>query len=572
MISSIAVVGAGPRGLSIIERIAATMGGRRLCVHLIDPGPMGVGVHREEQHDELLLNTVAGQISMFRGGDPAASGACVPGPTLAEWAGVARDAYLPRRMLGGYLRDAYARLSAGMPDGVEIIEHRARAVGITPQPDGSWELELSHGTPVRADFVVLATGHGTLAPSEADDAAEAFVASQRERNPALAHFRSCYPLEQLSSIAPGARVAVRGMGLAAIDVVLMLTVGRGGGFTGSGETFAYRASGREPRLTVWSRHGRSFWPRARNEKTPRDVHRPARLDVDRIHALRAAGPRDFAVDHVPLLVAEMTAAAQRIDPAASIAALSALLQSPDEKETGSAIERAAALHAFFREDEERAEAGNMSDPLKAATDAIRDLRNEIRECVEHSGLDAASHRMFVEVYAPLLHVMSAGPPARRAREWRALMAAGRLDLGPADAAVELDEDAACFRLQGPDDSAEFDVVVGARVDSFLPERDDAPLTRSLLAGGHGRPFRNGDYHPGGWDIDAAGRLIDSTGRAQPNLCAVGNPTEGAHYFTNMLPAPGLPSRITEDARRVIDAIEACDLARPVHADAGEAAA
>lgn len=572
MISSIAVVGAGPRGLSIIERIAATMTDRRLRVHLIDPGPMGVGVHREDQHEELLLNTVAGQISMFRGGDPAASGVCVEGPSLAEWAGVPRDAYLPRRALGAYLRDAYAILCAHLPAGVEIVEHHARAVGIARRQDGSWELELSAGDPVIADFVVLATGHGTLAASDADAAAEGFVAAHRARNPALAYFRGCYPLEALSSIQPGARVGVRGMGLAAIDVVLMLTVGRGGRFTGSGNGFAYRASGREPHLTVWSRHGRSFWPRARNEKSPADVHRPSLLDLDRVHALRAAGPRDFAVDHVPLLVAEMTAAAQRIDPAASVELLSALLQSPDARETGTAIDRAAALHEFFRGDEARAEAGNMSDPLKAATDAIRDLRNEIRECVEHGGLNAASHRMFVEVYAPLLHVMSAGPPAQRAREWRALLAAGRLALGPADAVVELDEDAACFRLHGAEGSVPCDVVVGARVDPFLPERDDAPLTRSLLEGGYARPFRNGDYHPGGWDIDASGRLIDATGRAQPDLCAVGNPTEGPHYFTNMLPAPGLPSRITEDARRVIDAVVTCDRARAEHIDGGEEAA
>src|SRR5690606_33022375 len=99
-----------------------------------------------------------------------------------------------------------------------------------------------------------------------------------DRNAALAHFRTCYPLESLSSIPPGARVGVRGMGLAAVDVVLMLTVGRGGRFTPSEDGLAYRASGREPRITVWSRHGRAFWPRARNEKSPDDVHRPARLD------------------------------------------------------------------------------------------------------------------------------------------------------------------------------------------------------------------------------------------------------------------------------------------------------
>src|SRR5690606_26327462 len=139
------VVGAGPRGLSILERIAATMTDRRLRVHLIDPGPVGVGVHREDQPEGLLLNTVAGQITMFRRGDPAADGVCIDGPSLAEWAGVPRDAYLPRRALGAYLRDAYTRLREGMPEGVDVVEHHARAVAIAPDPGGGWELELSQG-------------------------------------------------------------------------------------------------------------------------------------------------------------------------------------------------------------------------------------------------------------------------------------------------------------------------------------------------------------------------------------------------------------------------------------------
>ncbi|WP_396656412.1 FAD/NAD(P)-binding protein [Microbacterium sp.] len=572
MISSIAVVGAGPRGLSILERIAATMTDRRLRVHLIDPGPVGVGVHREDQPEGLLLNTVAGQITMFRRGDPAADGVCIDGPSLAEWAGVPRDAYLPRRALGAYLRDAYTRLREGMPEGVDVVEHHARAVAIAPDPGGGWELELSQGERVQADFAVLATGHGALSPSAAEAAADAFVQEHRARNPALAHLRSCYPLESLAAIAPGARVAVRGMGLAAVDVVLLLTAGRGGRFTPSADGLVYHPSGQEPQLTVWSRHGRAFWPRARNEKSPSDVHHPIRLDLDRIHALRATGPRDFAVDHVPLLIAEMTAAAQRIDPRASVGLLAQLLRFPDDAEGGNAHDRAASLLEFFREDEARAEAGNMTDPLKAATDAIRDLRNEIRECVEHGGLDAASHRRFVEVYAPLLHVMSAGPPAQRAREWRALIAAGVLRLGPADPQVEFDAASACFRLRGADDAMDCDVIVGASVDPFLPERDDAPLTRSLLEGGLARPYRNGTYHPGGWDIDTAGRLIDAAGRPQPNLCAVGNPTEGPHYFTNMLPAPGLPSRITEDARRVIDAVAAYERAGDAEPGGEEAAA
>jgi len=560
---SIAIVGMGARGLSILERLVATARpDRPLVVHVIDPGPFGVGVHHEDQPDELLLNTVAGQITVFRRGDPAAHGTCVDGPSLAEWAGVERDAYLPRRVLGAYFRDAYARLVGAAPPSLRVAEHTTRATDARRAPDGSWTLVLADGTRVSADFLVLATGHGTLVPSDVDVAAEAFVRRHRDRNRALAYLRTCYPLAGLSAIARGSRVGVRGMGLSAVDVVIELTEGRGGRFeeVADGE-LAYRPSGAEPVIAVWSRHGRAFWPRARNEKSPADVHRPRALHLDAVHRLRAEGPRDFTRDYVPLLQTEMRDAADRIDPAAAISHLAGLLEVPTGRELGPAEDRARALAAFFAADERRAEAGNMTDPVKAATDAVRDLRNEIREAVEHGGLTPQSHRVFVEVYAPLLHVISAGPPALRARQWRALLDCGILRLGPTAAAVTFDDEAARFRLLGADgETWDCDAVVGAAVDPFLPERDDDALTRALLAQGLGRPYRNGDYHPGGWDIDRRGRLRDAAGEPIGNLCAVGNPTEGPHYFTNMLPAPGLPSRITADAQHVVEALEEWRLA------------
>lgn len=562
MPDEIAIVGMGARGISVLERLAATADGRARTVHVIDPGPFGPGVHREDQHDSLLLNTVAGQITMFREGDPSADGVCVPGPSLAEWMDVARDTYLPRRLLGSYLRHCYALLCAAMPESVTIVEHHAKVEGMRRSEDDAWLMSLDDGSSLRADFVVLATGHGTLAPSHADTAAQEFAAAHADRNPALGYFRGCYPLEQLDAIAPQSRVGVRGMGLSAIDVVLTLTVERGGHFAGTGHDLIYVPSGAEPVIGVWSRHGRAFWPRARNEKSPADVHHPQALDLDRVRELRDQGQRDFAVDYVPMLAHELRTAAARIDPDASIEGLVELLSRPEGRETGDVDQRTVELSAFFGLDEERAEQGNLTNPWKAATDAIRDLRNEIRAAVEHAGLDPESHRTFVETYAPLLHVMSAGPPALRAREWRALLAAGILTLAPAGAEVVLDETAACFGLVGPDgERFDCDVIVNARVDAFLPDHDDATLTQSLLARGYARPYRNGDYHPGGWDIDEWGRLVDAHGDTMGNVCAVGNPTEGPHYFTNMLPAPGLASRITADAQHVIDALHEWTQAR-----------
>ena len=60
----VVIVGAGPRGVGVLERITALHAERQpgwgLHVHLVDPGEPGQGAHSSFQPDHLLTNTVAG--------------------------------------------------------------------------------------------------------------------------------------------------------------------------------------------------------------------------------------------------------------------------------------------------------------------------------------------------------------------------------------------------------------------------------------------------------------------------------------------------------------------------------
>ena len=63
----VGIIGVGPRGLTVLERIVANERLRKttdLQIYLFDPNPPGVGCHDPEQEDHLLVNTVAGQITM----------------------------------------------------------------------------------------------------------------------------------------------------------------------------------------------------------------------------------------------------------------------------------------------------------------------------------------------------------------------------------------------------------------------------------------------------------------------------------------------------------------------------
>lgn len=557
---SVAIVGAGPRGLSVLERLCDARPTRwNGLIHLIDPNPPGSGTHYPDQANHLLMNTVAGQVSMFRRGDSATE-MPVSGLSLADWAGVDEDVYLPRSVLGRYLTYAYRRFRQQAGDRIALREHRTRATLLRLLPDQTWEIHTSDGSIVHVDFLFLTTGHGTNHPTPEDERLTRFTEDHGGTNRRLRYLRNCYPLWQLDTIDAASRVAVRGMGLSAIDAVAAFTAGRGGRFVprrGGGLT--YRPSGHEPRLFVYSRSGCVFWPRAVNQKAPADTYQASFLTAAAIRDLRVANKQLDFEDHVlPLLLADIRAAASSVGTMPDLGEIDSLLRPRGLPVARTVDEQQAKIVEFLAMDNVRAAEGNLRNPVKAATDALRDLRDNLRSAVEHRGLTAESHERFCRIYAPLMARVAAGPPMSRAQEWRALFDSGilRLASGPAPT-VRTDVESGTFVIHSDHQSSpptRCDVIVGASIDPFLPERDTSPLVRSLLTAGLARGFRNDWFAPGGFDIDTAGRLIGANGTVTPNICALGHLTEGPHYFTNMLPAPGVDSRVTADAAAAVDAM------------------
>lgn len=131
--TEICVVGAGPRGISVTERLLANARQRgpsagRLVVHLVDP-MLGAGgrVWSVDQPDVLLMNTIASQITMFTDESVICEGPVVRGPSLYEWArspltGEPPDGFPPGRP--GPDRRAAGR--TGGPAGVPVSSSAPR--------------------------------------------------------------------------------------------------------------------------------------------------------------------------------------------------------------------------------------------------------------------------------------------------------------------------------------------------------------------------------------------------------------------------------------------------------------
>lgn len=596
--NTVIIIGMGPRGLTLLERLLEHVrkpgGAQPLHIHVVDPGGRGEGAHPADQPDHLLVNTVASQITMFAPSSVAGDG---PGLTLTEWARQAgyrrhegrfqrvegcagediSDAdHLPRSLLGEYLGWVFRQVVRKLPAHVTLRQHRSAALDIEEDSQGAFLVKLADGHALRGDFVFLATGHGRRAPTAWDAEVERFVDEQQTRNQKLAYVRSPYPIRRLDDLRADATVAIQGFGLTSHDVVSALTVGRGGRFEqDAAGALRYQPSGEEPRLLLVSRSCLPFAARGVNQKGLTGRHQARFFTAQAVRSIRerslarGAGPRiDFEAEVLPLVLKEM-AYAWRCTAQACAVDADSFEPSPQEMQAisdilwplrGRAFRDAAQFRAFFlnavRKDLAEADMGNLTSPAKAATDVLRDTREALRAAVEFAGLTPQSHRLFLEEFNAITNRVSFGPPRRRNRELLALVDAGVLDLaGGPGARIRCDAGSAKFVVDtdylDEHQSVRADVLVSARLDTFSPLTDDAPLYAAALRRGLLRPFFNGDYHPGGLDIDRQARVLRADGTPHLNMWAVGFPVEGAHFYTHALPRPAIASRQTADAEACI---------------------
>ncbi|MEU6480361.1 FAD/NAD(P)-binding protein [Streptomyces sp. NPDC047017] len=641
----VCVIGAGPRGLSVLERLLANEraaprhAGGGLTVHVVEPGAPGAGaVWRTAQSRHLLMNTVASQVTVFTDRTCRIDGPVETGPSLHEWAqelallaapgefgadvlaearALGPDAYPSRAFYGAYLADCFRRLAARAPAHVTVRVHRSRAVAMADVhgvPGGPQGVRLADGTRLNAlDGIVLTLGHLPARPT-----------ARQERTAALArihHLTYVTPANpadvDLGAVRPGEPVLLRGLGLNFFDHMALFTQGRGGAYDRVDGRLVYRACGREPVLYAFSRRGVPYHARGENEKGAHGRHLPRLLTPEYIAGLRRRAERgdavSFSADLWPLVSREVESVyygtlLTRRGRDADRTAFTERFTAPGPDTDPDAVLREFGFGAADRWDWERladpvgarrfpdrdrfrawlldhlaadvaaARAGNVSGPLKAALDVLRDLRNEIRLAVDHGGLDGASHRDELEGwYTPLNAFLSIGPPASRIEEMIALIEAGVLTVTGPGTQVRIDPAAPGFVAQSPlvpGEPVRSTVLIEARLPEPDVRRTADPLLQHLLRTDQIAPYRvpgarGGGYETGGLAVtERPYRIIDAQGRAHPRRFAFGVPTEHVHWVTAAGIRPGVDSVTLADS----DAVARAVLALPGTGGTGAAGA
>jgi hypothetical protein len=579
---TLAVVGAGPRGVGVLERLGANselLRDRRGEVHLIDPFPPGPGrVWRYDQSPLLRMNSMPEDVTMFTDDSVKMAGPVRPGPTLLEWARKVRDGALDaevpadvvaeltaldsfdfptRRLQSAYLTWVYRKVVGDLPEGIDVVEHAARAVGV----DGR-TVSLSDGTTVEADAVVFTVGHLDAEPDGRERELVTFAARH-----GLAYYPAGYTADvDYSGIAPGETVLVRGFGLAFVDLMLLLTEGRGGRFEelpcGG---LRYHPSGTEPVLHVGSRRGVPYHAKIGYRPRGKPLRLPRFFDAYAMDGLPGEA-LDFRADVWPLIAKELAwgyynelftghpdrvrmdfvvfadafadlpwdspgmrdlvtravpAEADRLD-------LDRLDRPLDGREFGSAEEFGKELREYIEADLARRADQEFSADLGAFM-ALLSVYGQLPVLVQKGRLDASSQVSDMDGwFHGFFSYYASGPPPRRLEELLALHEAGVVSFAGADMQVTADRGtfvatSASYpgtlsartlveaRLPGPSVTRAADGLLRQLRDSgeLAEETVADPVTGALLPSGR--------IHTRVSDS----RLLDGTGRPHPHRFAVG---------------------------------------------------
>ena len=258
----LAIVGGGPRGLSALESVYGTLAakGNPKSLHTLffESGKFaGAGqVYDLEQPDTNWLNVSERGLTIPSRKEIKCDNFSIPSfPSYHDWsgynqkidAGAIPDKFPLRSVVGKYLNERYSSI-ASVLESEGLLQRISGKVVKTDWNEEAFSIALNDGTTYYTDELVLTIGHQ---PTRHSKQIANWLDFSKGKS-SLALMAEPYPVEKILTCIVldfGATVAVRGFGLAMIDVMRALTVGVGGKFKiidEATQSMAYEKSGDEP--------------------------------------------------------------------------------------------------------------------------------------------------------------------------------------------------------------------------------------------------------------------------------------------------------------------------------------
>ncbi|WP_294974868.1 FAD/NAD(P)-binding protein [uncultured Leuconostoc sp.] len=595
----VAIIGAGPRGLAVAERlINLADDDTQIDVQIYDPYAIGGRVWDPtiSQNKQFLMNTVIDQITLFNDESIVNGGTPYPGPTMIQWLKQAATAFLAshselseqyaieasrlthpddfasRGMMGVYAAWFFEWLTRRVRPNQTLNFTKQSVINVV-KIGAMFQLKLADGAQILADHVVMALGHSDDHLTEEETAFKTFAAQHH-----LKYVAPTHPAEaDLSDFNENDTVIMRGLGLSFFDYVAALSIGKGGQFTrdGTGE-LVYEPSGREPHVVAGSRGGFPLHARGVNKKLSGELYQPVFFTLSALNVLRVEEGGHMTYESFEnLIVKELTykywlnrldSKDNQLTPNQTENFKKALLTGNQLNETAKhfgltdipafdielirnpardlseTVAYAAWFLQYLSADIEDAKLGNKNAPYAGTFDIMRDIRDLVRDVIAQDYFSADDYEKFMRWFKPLDISISVGPPLERVEQLKALIKAGIFEVTAANIKVSTGDgkfearDVRGQKFQG-------NALIEARLGPTDMSISSNPLITNLRHSGmFVQPLRTrGDgstYKLGAINVDPTTfEVIDKSGAIISHLYVYGMPLEGLKWFGTVIPRP-----------------------------------
>ncbi|ALS01549.1 oxidoreductase [Enterococcus silesiacus] len=590
----IVIVGGGPRGLSVLERIVEWSREEQVVqITMFDPYGPGGKVWREDQPLSLLMNSVASHVTLFTDETLSTKGPIAKGPNLYEWAqheaavfikqnnvenkqklleecaSLGPNDHCSRVFYGLYQKWFYEYVQTRMTEqtSVKFFKDTVRAV---KKQDEKF-LVYTKAVEATADTVILALGHQEIELTRSEKELASYASEHRlfyssPKNAADAH------LEAITDQTP---VIIRGLGLVFFDYLTLLTSDRGGHFEEEQGKLIYRCSGKEPKIIVGSRrgmpyhargvnqkgYGKEYQPRFLKEKSLNKFKRKERFSAEQFFELLK---KEVEFAYYSALLKERypkvnqvrfceefirTKGASSILEKYSIAETDywdwSIIEQPDQEITEAESFR-SFISRYLEWDFKESTKGNLSGPFSTALDSLKDLRDEVRFTLDQKLFSDDDYKKWLwDWFTPLNAFLSIGPPLERTAELKALIDAGVVTMLEPGMKIETGKgEFVAYSAKNPVQKYQAHFLLEARLPKTANQISLNPLVQQLLreemAGLHELELANGElYQTGALLVDYKTNQVQSkAGKTIVGLFCYGVPTEGIHWLTAATSRPG----------------------------------
>lgn len=609
---NIVLVGAGPRNLSLVERLMAHAKSTTepVDITLYDPFPIGGRVWNPDQDPTFLMNTVTQQLTLFT--DPSVpnhASTALYGPNFYEWSVTFGKEYVKmhdfkneayfldeltrinpnrftsRALFGVYGQWFFEHLGAHVPANVTLSYERRSVTDVVKQ-DNQYTVTIDGTDTIIADQVVMALGH---VDNSLNDEEQAF-ADAAAGNANMLYVAPTHPSEaDLDAVPAREKVVLRGLGLSFFDYIAKLTISRGGRFARDNNgVMYYLPSGKEPHMIAGSRKGLPMHARGVNQKVAAEGYQPLFFTSENLDKLAEKSNGQVTYDEFFTLLRkelEYKHYQNTINdfgvtwPFNAAKFMDALAASDDLNETArkygiseeyimdwdrilnpvddvpAEVEYSDFMMNYLTWDINDANQGNNDAPYAGAFDMLRDVRGIIRHYLDAGYLSSDEYAKFLSKFNPFNSLISVGPPVLRVEQMRALIEAGVLEVAGPGLAVSVRDDH-YVATDNRGNTWTVNNLVEARLFPVSLAASTNPLVanlrdRGLLSAAEYTKADGSTYVVGGTRMNKEDlTVIDANDNEVDGLFIWGVPTEGWSWFTTFAPRSGVNDKNLRDAENI----------------------